>query len=60
MNEINELYDKIVAYGIATEQELNLITSINGYNLDTLNEVIYVRTGYLNIGQFDESVDYYE
>ena len=46
-----DIWDAIVERGIATEEELELITAINGYNEDTLNDVIYVRTGYRNIGQ---------
>ena len=46
---ISETWDTIVEYGIATEDELSLVTAIDGYNEDTLNNVIYVRTGYRNI-----------
>ena len=49
---ISEIWDTIVEeYGIATWEELELVTAINGYNEDTLNDVIYVRTGYRNIEQ---------
>lgn len=44
--EYGELWDKLVEYDIATVQELDLVTSINGSNIDTLNDVLYVRTGY--------------
>ena len=46
-----ELWDAIIEHGIATEEELELVQAINGYNSDTLNDVIYVRTGYRNIEQ---------
>ena len=49
-----DIWDAIVEHGIATEEELELVTAINGYNSDTLNDVIYVRTGYRNIKQFLE------
>ena len=49
-----EIWDAIVEYGIATEEELELVTAINGYNSDTLNDVIFVRTGYRNIEQLLE------
>ena len=48
------IWDAIIEHGIATEEELKLVTAINGYNSDTLNDVIYVRTGYRNIEQFDD------
>ena len=35
-NELTTLWDNLIAYEIATEEELQLITSINGYNLEAL------------------------
>lgn len=51
------LWDNIVYYSIATQQELSLITCINGYNEETLNDVIYARTGYRSIEQFESELD---
>ena len=45
-NELTTLWDNLITYEIATEEELQLITSINGYNLEALEDVLYVRTGY--------------
>jgi hypothetical protein len=45
-NELATLWDNLITYEIATEEELQLITSINGYNLESLEDVLYVRTGY--------------
>jgi len=47
----NEIWDYIIEYSIATEEELQLITSINGMNEDSLNSVIYCRTGYRSVEQ---------
>ena len=53
--DISTMWDTIVyEYGIATEEELSLVTAIDGYNEDTLNNVIYVRTGYHDIYQLLE------
>ena len=58
--EIKEIWEAIVEYGIATDEELGLVTNIwlvtniCGYNVDTLNAVIYARTGYRDIEQFLE------
>ena len=49
-----DIWDAIVEHGIATEEELSLVTAIDGYNEDTLNNVIYVRTGYNDIEQLLE------
>ena len=53
--DIAKLWDLIVEYSVATEEELQLVTSINGYSLETLTDVIYVRTGY-SIEQFLEDI----
>lgn len=53
-NNVNALWDEILERGIATAEELELITSINGYNIESLNDVIYCRTGYNSIDQMDE------
>ena len=49
-----ELWDAIVECGIATEEEIELVTAINGFNDEALNDIIYVRTGYRNIEQLLE------
>lgn len=48
---INEVWDLLIEYGVATQEELELVTCINGYNMDTMNSVLYARTGYRNINQ---------
>ena len=53
--DIAKLWNLIVEYSVATEEELQLVTSINGYSLETLTDVIYVRTGY-SIEQFLEDI----
>tara|TARA_R100000773_G_C4138866_1_gene66239 strand:- start:25 stop:210 length:186 start_codon:yes stop_codon:yes gene_type:complete len=52
------LHDSMIDLGIATEKEIRLVTSINGYNLETLNSILYSRTGYRNWEQFEEMVLY--
>ena len=52
---IEKLWDLIVEYSVATEEELQLVTKINGYSLEALIDVIYVRTGY-SIEQFIEDI----
>lgn len=54
MDKIARVWDLIVNYDIATEEELQLVTDINGYSIETLNDVIYARTGYHNIDQVIE------
>lgn len=53
-NTIDMIWDFLVEYGIATEEELQLVTGINGYSEETLNNIIYYRTGYSNYKQLTE------
>ncbi len=48
------IWDYIVEMGIATKDELRLVTSINGTNEDSLNSVLYSRTGYHSMEQIIE------
>lgn len=53
MNEsFNTLWDNLLEYGFATEEELQLVTSINGSSIESLESVLYVRTGYRDWEQF--------
>ena len=49
-----ETWDFILEYEIANEEELQLVTNINGYNLETLNDIIEVRSGYEDMEQYIE------
>ena len=49
--EMNELWDYITEREIATENEIRLITSINGTNLDTFESILFSRTGYRSLEQ---------
>lgn len=51
----NELWTLIVEYGIATNSEIDLVTDINGNSIETLNDIIYARTGYRDIESYEES-----
>lgn len=44
--ELDEQFNYLVNYEICTEEEMKLVASVNGYNEDTVNSILYVRTGY--------------
>ncbi len=48
----NEVWDNIVEYGIANEDELRLVCHINGSKIETLNDVLEVRTSYKDWEQY--------
>jgi len=56
MNE-SEIYDYLLDAGIATEEELDLVTNINGWNKTALNDILYSRTGYRDIEQMEGEED---
>lgn len=49
-----ELYDWIIEKGIVSEETLNIVTNINGYSIETMNDVIYAATGYHDREQLEE------
>lgn len=57
MNPLDNIWDFIVDYNIATTEELELVTCINGYHKRALNDIIEVRTGYHDMDQYLECED---
>ena len=53
--QIEKLWDLIVNYELATVQSLQLVTRLNGYTLETLEDVLYALTGYHSYEQFMEN-----
>lgn len=47
-------WEYLVENEIATEEELQLVTSVAGYSDETLNAIIYARTGYHDLEQLME------
>jgi hypothetical protein len=53
----DQIYDYLRMYGIATEKEIMLVTKINGFSVETMNDILYVRTGYRSIEQIEDEED---
>lgn len=53
---VDQAWEYLIDYSIATEEELQLVTSstMMGYSFETLESVVYVRTGYTS---FDQLMD---
>jgi hypothetical protein len=45
------LSDFMVGRGIATVEEINLVSDINGYSEETMNDILFARTGNRNYEQ---------
>jgi hypothetical protein len=54
MKDLNLYYDNLIQYGIATQEEINLVTNINGWNEQTFNNILYVKTGYRDWEQYED------
>ena len=54
MTEKINVWDYLIEYEIATEEELRLVTDVAGYTDETINGVIYSRTGYNDLEQLME------
>lgn len=54
---LEEIFDYLVNYEICTDDELSLVTNINGWNEETANDIIWARTGYRDIEQLLEYED---
>jgi len=50
----NQLWDYIIESNIASEETLRVVTDINGFSEETLNDVLYAVTGYRRIEQLEE------
>ena len=54
--EVDDLWSYLVDNEFFTTAELELITSMNGYNIDTLNDALYARYGYHSLDQMLEEL----
>lgn len=50
---MNEMWDKLLELGL-TEQTLQIVTDINGYNEETMCDILYAYTGYRNFDQLED------
>lgn len=48
------VWEEMVELGIATDEELGLATALCGTTEETLNRVLYIRTGYRTLEQMFE------
>lgn len=52
---VDEMWDILMEYAGVSEETLDVVTSINGYNEQSLNDICYVVSGYNTVEQFMES-----
>ena len=54
---LDTYHDNLVEYQIATEEEIKLVTLINGWNKESLDSILYARTGYRSWDQYEGYID---
>ena len=50
------IWDALTELGIATDEEIGLVTALNGRDENVLNSILYVRTGYRTLDQMFEEI----
>lgn len=51
-NDFDKVWETLVDCEIATDEEIGLVTTINGKNIETLLDILYARTGCRNFEQY--------
>ena len=54
MDDVMRMWDTMVELGIATNEEIGLAVALCGRTIQTLESVLYIRTGYRSIEQMLE------
>jgi hypothetical protein len=55
-DKLTQTWDILMSLGVS-EQTLQIVTSINGYSMETLESVLYAHTGYNDFDQLDNGQD---
>ena len=53
---MNEVLDLLLEYSVATQEELELMTCLDGYNVDAFNDVMYALADYQLIEQIQGEI----
>ncbi len=55
-NERDALWDFLLENELVSEETLKIVTTMNGYSLNTLESVLFAVTGYRSLSQYEESL----
>lgn len=56
-NELEYLVETMIELGVCNDDEVRLVSAINGYSLESMLDILYVRTGYRSLDQLFDSMD---
>ena len=54
---LEEQFNYLIENEICTEEEMILVSRINGYTEESVNSILYVRTAYRDLEQYTEYED---
>ena len=52
--DVDKAYDFLLEFEFATEEEIDIVCAINGYNMETMNDILYYKTAYHDFEQLCE------
>ena len=50
----DQMWDSLIEQGVS-EQTLQIVTAINGYSTETMENVLYAHTGYRGFAQIEDN-----
>ena len=51
---LEQMYDYLIEYGVATGDEIDRVVKINGFSVYTMLDILYARTG---LHSFDQLIE---
>lgn len=54
--KMNKMFDLLIEYSVATQEELELMTCLDGHNTDAFNDIMYAITDYPLIEQIQSEI----
>ena len=54
--KMNKMFDLLIEYSVATQEDLELMTCLDGYNVDAFNDIIYAIDDYPLIEQIQGEI----
>lgn len=52
MRDFWEKAEILIEFDVATEEEISLVAQINGQNEETIEDILYARTGFRDLDSF--------
>ena len=52
MDKVDNYYNLLIDSGIVSKEAVDLVTTINGYSIDTLNDILFALTGERDIEEY--------